>query len=105
MNVIMVFMLTPDKINLSLRSVRHTWSKYSGYDGRYDLNITSDIDYEKLHSIKVSFRNMRIVKKLEDPHVSYYEKIQEINKHNIFVNEISPNITNGGLFKDWDFTF
>jgi hypothetical protein len=98
-------MLTPDKINLSLRSVRQTLSKYAGYDGRYDLNITSDIDYGKLHEIKVSFRNMRIVNKLEDPHISHYEKIKEINRHNIFVNEISPNITNGGLFKDWDFTF
>jgi hypothetical protein len=98
-------MLSPDKINLSLRSFRHTWSKYAGYDGRYDLNITSDIDYENLHAIKVSFRNMRILNKLEDPHVSYYEKIQEINQSDLFNNEIMPNITNGGLFKDWDFTF
>jgi hypothetical protein len=98
-------MLLGDKINVKAMQYVNFRLNYAGCDGRYDLNITNDLDYQQLRSINISFNKLRILKKLEDPKISYNEKLREINENYIFYNEIMPNITNGGLFKDWNFTF
>lgn len=91
-----------NKIILKLNDVNKLISSSAGYDGRF--NLTSDIDYEKLRVLSISFKKLHILKKLEDPKISYCEKLKEINENYIFENEIKPNFTNGGLFKDWDIT-
>jgi hypothetical protein len=98
-------MLLGDKINVKAMQYVNFRLNYAGRDGRYDLNVTTDLDYEQLRSINISFNKLRILKKLEDPKISYNEKLREINENYIFYNELSPNITNGGLFNDWNFTF
>ena len=92
-----------NKIILKFNDVISLKSSSSGYDGRF--NLSSDIDYEKLRIISISFKKFHLLKRLEDPKISYYEKLEEINKNYVFDNEIKLNLTNGGLFKDWDMTF
>jgi len=74
---------------------------YNGYDMRYPIN-NSQIDYENMYKIYELYNK----KKLYDillSNISIYTKLDYISKEEKHI--INQNITNGGLYKDWDFDF
>jgi hypothetical protein len=83
--------------NALLRSIN------SGYDCRYALNYTEPQEFEKLCNIKRNFDKMKLLKLLESPTISLHEKVRRVEISEFYVKFISPNVTQGGLYKDWNF--
>ena len=75
-----------------------------GSDERYP--IVENDNTETLFKINMHLQKMLILNYLRNNNVSIHEKVLQIQHHNILQNEYEqlPNITNGGLMKDWDFT-
>jgi hypothetical protein len=96
-------MLLGSKVNYRINELFSLITCYDGCDNRF--NLTSDIDYEKLRLINISFVNFKLLKKLEDTTTPTCEKLVLIENSNIFNYSIKPNIAGGDLYKDWDFTF
>jgi len=95
--------LLGSRIIYSKTEILPSISFHDGYDNRF--NSTIDLDDEKIRSICESYIKFDLLKKLEDPKVSAYEKIKMIEKNYLFDNSIIPNIENGDLYKDWNFVF
>ena len=73
-------------------------NKYNGYDNRYITeNNLSNI---QLNNYRRIYNNYKLLKN-ED--ISINTKLKLIKKENIFGDNIVPNITKGGLYKNWDF--
>ena len=78
---------------------------YDGYDMRYltnDSDIDSEINYENMYKIYKLYNK----KKLYDillSNISIYTKLDYIGKEEKYM--LNQNITNGGLYKDWNFEF
>ena len=78
---------------------------YDGYDMRYltnDSDIDSEINYENMYKIYKLYNK----KKLYDillSNISIYTKLDYIGKEEKYM--LNQNITNGGLYKDWNFDF
>jgi hypothetical protein len=96
-------MLLGSKITYRTSEIFSLRSCYEGCDNRF--NVTSDIDYEKLRLINISFLNFNLLKNLEDTKVPMCEKLRLIENSDIFNYSIKPNVEGGNLYKDWDFTF
>ena len=69
-----------------------------GYDMR---NITYILDIKNMDKI---YNKQKLYKILINKNNSINTKIDYINQHDIFDDYKLPNITKGGLMKDWDFT-
>jgi len=84
--------------------IRHI--NISGFDARPILNTEDEVDI--MIKVEKHFMKMKLLtyletnNKLPDPHKLL--RISNYNKDN-FGEQYKPNITKGGLFKDWDFVF
>ena len=78
-------------------------SSNAGYDCRYALNYTEPEDFEKLSNIKCNLEKMKLLKLLENPTISLYEKTRRVELYEFYDKFSSPNVTRGGLYKDWNF--
>jgi hypothetical protein len=97
------------KNNTILRWKYSNKSAYDGYDMRYLINnseidneLDYELDYENIYKIYELFNK----KKLYDillSNISIYTKLDYIGKEE--KNMSNQNITNGGLYKDWNFEF
>jgi len=96
-------MLLGGKIIYKTSEIISWISRYEGCDNRF--NVTSDVDYEKLRLINISYVKQNLLHALEDSKVSTCEKIKIIENSDMFNYNIKPNIECGDLYKDWDFTF
>jgi hypothetical protein len=67
-----------------------------GYDQRYNESI----NYTELNKINKNFNKYNLLKILEDKKISTEYKIKLINNELIY----NSNLSNGELFKDWNFT-
>ena len=76
-----------------------------GYDGRY--NGSSDYDSELISKIKKNNYQIVILKYLENPDISLFDKMKILETSGVeeLEDKIAPNIKAGGLFNDWDFDF
>lgn len=76
----------------------------AGFDERY--NITTDSNSDEIHRITVLLSKKVLLNSLETPNICITDKIKLINDADfICKNSMAPKITEGGLYKDWDFTF
>jgi len=80
-------------------------NKYDGYDMRYiDEN---NLNNSKNSSISINYREIfnkyKLYKLLKNENVSINTKLELIKEEYVFDDNIVPNITKGGLYKDWDF--
>lgn len=99
------FLFKNNKINKKNIYFKKIFNKYDGYDMRYidknNFNNTenSSISFNYLEI----FNKYKIYKLLKNENVSINTKLKLIKKENIFGDNIVPNITKGGLYKDWNF--
>lgn len=68
----------------------------SGYDQRYNESF----NYTKLYKFNENFRKYNLLKILEDNKISTEHKLNLINNELVY----QSNLSQGGLFKDWNFT-
>lgn len=82
-------------------------NKNDGYDHRFNINDTYydtslNIRNTELYNIIINLRKKELLRLLENDNVSIYRKIYELSKYN--PNNVKQfNITNGNLYKDFDF--
>ena len=74
-----------------------------GNDMRYSKIEEKDID--KILEISENINKRNVLRKLENNKISMNEKLLLINLNYIFNDNYSPNITSGGLFDDFNYTF
>jgi hypothetical protein len=97
------------KNNTILRWKYSNKSAYDGYDMRYLINnseIDNELDYELDYKNMYKIYELFNKKKLYDillSNISIYTKLDYIGKEE--KNMSNQNITNGGLYKDWNFEF
>jgi hypothetical protein len=93
-------LLFPNMINVYL-------SKF-GRDERFKNGKDSDIDMDALQKIKMNFLKLYILESLLDDSIDDVNKINLIDSHiksdldNHYSN-FNPDLTNGGLYKDFNF--
>ena len=68
----------------------------NGYDQRYNESF----NYTELHKFNENFRKYNLLKILEDKKISTEHKLKLINNKSSY----NTNLSEGGLFKDWNFT-
>ena len=67
-----------------------------GYDQRYNESF----NYTELYKYNENFRKYNLLKILEDKKISTEHKLKLINNELVY----NSNLSQGGLFKDWNFT-
>ena len=82
--------------------------KYDGYDMRFINPNNSEnsfifLNESKLNNYHEIFNKYKLYKLLKNENISINTKLELIKKEKIFDNNIIPNITKGGLYKDWNF--
>lgn len=98
-------LLEEKKNNTILRWKYSNKREYDGCDMRYAINnseIDTELDNENIYKIYELFNK----KKLYDillSNISIYTKLDYISKEEKYM--LNQNITNGGLYKDWNFDF
>ena len=70
--------------------------KTQGYDQRYNESF----NYTELYKFNKDFRKYNLLKILEDKKISTEHKLKLINNKSTY----NTNLSEGGLFKDWNFT-
>jgi hypothetical protein len=70
-----------------------------GMDERHPS--TEPDDNITLSQIFVDMKKKTLLEFLQNPDIGVYDKLMVAKQ--IDSRDISPNITNGGLFQDWDF--
>jgi len=70
--------------------------KTQGYDQRYNESF----NYTELYKFSKNFRKYNLLKILEDKKISTEHKLKLINNKSTY----NTNLSEGGLFKDWNFT-
>ena len=86
-------------------------NKYDGYDMRYldenNFNNSKNsfifLNESKSNNYREIFNKYKLYKLFKNENISINTKLELIKKENIFDNNIVPNITKGGLYKDWDY--
>jgi hypothetical protein len=79
--------------------------KRSGFDDRYNRTLSEQerqSETELMSIIKLQFKKMEMLKFLENPHHSQEKKLILIDQMDEKPGMV-PNITMGGLYKDWYF--
>ena len=74
-----------------------------GIDKRYNQ---TDTDFELLQKLKKFNYQLQLLKQLQDEKISQYAKVDSIEeyKKNEDPSKYVPNLLNGGLFSEWNFT-
>lgn len=76
----------------------------AGFDERY--NITTDSNSDEIHRIAVLLSKKVLLNSLETPNICITDKMKLINDADfICKNSMASKITEGGLYKDWNFEF
>ena len=84
-----------------MNKIFRTDSDFKGYDERFPK--VENISQEELYKIKGYIEINKLVKTLEDYNISTPAKMNILEKYSfLFNNNLAPNITNGGLFDDYD---
>ena len=99
------------KKNSYISYIKISNKKYDGYDMRYidENNFNNSVNssiilYEtKLNNYREIFNKYKLYKLLKNENVSINIKLELIKEEYVFNDNIVPNITKGGLYKDWDF--
>ena len=73
----------------------------TGLDHRMIIDPTDKQSY--LHNININYHKKRVLDTLISPNVATLQKIEIINKYDIFDDSIGPNIFAGGLMDDFNF--
>ena len=85
--------LTPNKVS--------TYN--TGLDERY--NITESIS-DEIHRVAILLSKKDLLCNLENSKICIAYKVKMINDADLIcINNMASKITEGGLYKDWDFTF
>jgi len=71
----------------------------SGLDERHGNTLSSE-ETEQMSRIHANFKKMELLKILQSSKNSDTQKVTWLEKPSI-----APNITQGGLYKDWNFVF
>lgn len=89
----------------SSKDIREIEDNISGYDLRPFIGKETDQDI--LPKVDKYFRQMRLVRYLENNNISIHDKLSSITNYTLLENgsKYAYNITEGGLYKDWDFVF
>ena len=76
-----------------------------GYDERFNSTLVED--NEILNKIKINNAKYETLNYLKNEKISLINKINylELCDLELLQKKMAPNITLGGLFKDWDFDF
>ena len=98
-----IYLLLGGKTVLKTTQIALSRSSTTGYDFRYALNYTEPEEFEKLCNIKCNLNKMKLLKLLENPTISLHEKERRVEISEFYDKFVSPNVTRGGLYKDWDF--
>jgi hypothetical protein len=61
------------------------------------------LNESKSNNYREIFNKYKLYKLFKNENISINTKLELIKKENIFDNNIVPNITKGGLYKDWDY--
>jgi len=76
-----------------------------GYDERYNTSVLED--HYITNKIKINNMKYETLKYLENDKVSLINKINYLENIDLdfLQRKIKPNITSGGLFKEWEYSF
>ena len=76
----------------------------AGYDCRFmHHSMQSTKEKEELERISIHFKKQNLLVLLKKDDLSIFEKIDLIEKYDCLPNNMTSNIFNGGLLKDWEF--
>ena len=82
----------------------------AGFNDSFIKNITNTIQLPEnkvsVSTIASHIRKMSVLSTLQHPNISMLHKLQVIEINDILQNEqnLSPNITSGGLLEDWNYS-
>jgi len=97
-------------ILLNKKLITHNACKFEknvigGYDGRYNSDVCLETNDALINKIKLFYFKFGLLKSLESNETSLITKLNLITENDLEINKYLPNITAGGLFKDWNFYF
>lgn len=81
---------------------------YLGETGSIDIKLFEpELDKtDKIYEISRNLRKLSVIKSLEQVDLSIIEKIRLVQEYEYYIetNKYISNLTNGGLYNDWNFT-
>ena len=99
--------LPSDKKRFPLLSKLDEKDNKDGFDHRYDKKVINLEQYfGELHTLEKNHKRLGILRTLENQYVSIQYKVALINQFQYLIeNDSAMNISNGGLYDDWNIDF
>jgi hypothetical protein len=102
---LVLFIISLNRKIITRKACKFEKNVIGGYDGRYNSDVCSETNDALINKIKVFHFKFELLKALENNETSLITKLNLITENDLEINKYLPNITAGGLFKDWNFYF